>query len=67
MATYLLQDGVPPKVVDDILGHSRTGITTDIYSHVALALGKEAAESLGKRYLAIYNMAQNRPFLGTHL
>lgn len=49
VATFLLQDGVHPKVVAEILGHSSISITMDIYSHVAPALGKEAAESLGKR------------------
>jgi integrase len=33
-ATILLQQGVHPKVVSERLGHSRTGVTMDVYSHV---------------------------------
>lgn len=47
VASLLLARGVHPKIVAELLGHSSTGITLDIYSHVAPTLGKEAAEILG--------------------
>ena len=33
-ATILLGMGVPMKVVQELLGHSRFTITADVYSHV---------------------------------
>lgn len=45
-ATLLLQKGVHPKVVSEILGHSQISLTLDTYSHVLLSLKKEAAEEM---------------------
>ncbi|MCX6634070.1 MAG: site-specific integrase, partial [Acidobacteria bacterium] len=45
-ATLLLQKGVHPKVVSDILGHSQISLTLDTYSHVLLTLKAEAAETM---------------------
>jgi len=42
-ATHLLNRGVHPKVVQDLLGHSTIAITLDTYSHVMPALAKEAS------------------------
>lgn len=47
-ASYLLKQGVHPKVVSERLGHSNIGITMDFYSHVAPTLQKEAAAKLDK-------------------
>jgi integrase len=33
-ATLLLAQGVPARVVMDVLGHSQIGVTMNIYSHV---------------------------------
>jgi integrase len=33
-ATVLLAKGVHPKIVRELRGHSRVGITRDIYSHI---------------------------------
>jgi integrase len=33
-ATHMLSSGVPPKIASERLGHSKVGITLDIYSHV---------------------------------
>jgi integrase len=33
-ATHLLASGVHPKVASERLGHSKVGITLDLYSHV---------------------------------
>ena len=42
-ATLMLALGVQPKVVAEMLGHSRVGVTLDIYSHVLPHLQDEAA------------------------
>jgi len=42
-ATHLLNKGVHPKVVQDLLGHSTIAITLDTYSHVMPGLAKEAS------------------------
>ena len=42
-ATLLLVQGVSPRVVMDILGHSEIGITMNTYSHVVPELRTEAA------------------------
>jgi integrase len=45
-ATLLLAAGVHPKVVQERLGHSRIGITLDIYSHIVPTMQLEAAGKL---------------------
>lgn len=45
-ATLHLRQGTHPSVVQQMLGHSRVGITLDIYSHVMPTLGKEAAQRM---------------------
>ena len=45
-ATWLLEQGVSPKVVQTMLGHSHIAMTLDIYSHVSLDLEKQAAAKL---------------------
>ena len=47
-ATLLLQQGVPARVVMDILGHSQISLTLGTYSHVIPELAQEAAERMGK-------------------
>jgi len=42
-ATFLLRAGIHPKVVSERLGHSRVGVTLDIYSHVVPGLQEQAA------------------------
>jgi len=44
-ATFMLVQGVHPKVVADMLGHSKVGLTLDVYSHVLPSL---QAEAVGK-------------------
>ena len=41
-ASLLLAQGVPLKVVSEILGHSKIGITADLYTHVLPSVRKEA-------------------------
>lgn len=43
-ATIMLKQGVHPKIVSERLGHSRVGVTLDIYSHVLPGMQAEAAD-----------------------
>jgi integrase len=43
-ATHLLCAGVHPKVASERLGHSKIGITLDLYSHVLPGMEADAAE-----------------------
>jgi integrase len=45
-ASVLLEVGVHPKVVQDLLGHSTIAVTLDTYSHVAPGLHREAIRQL---------------------
>jgi integrase len=38
--------GVHPSVVQQLLGHSRVGVTLDTYSHVMPAMLREAAKQM---------------------
>lgn len=42
-ATHLLASGVHPKVASERLGHSRVGVTLDLYSHVLPGMQEDAA------------------------
>ena len=45
-ASLLLAQGVHPRVVMEILGHSQISLTLDTYSHVLPALEREAANKM---------------------
>ncbi len=45
-ATVMLLNGVPLKVVSDILGHSSITITADIYGHVTPEAARDALARL---------------------
>jgi integrase len=45
-ATLLLGEGVHPKIVSERLGHSRVGITLDLYSHVTPTMQQQAAKTI---------------------
>jgi integrase len=45
-ASLLLQQGVPARVVMEILGHSQVGLTLGTYSHVAVEVAQEAAQRM---------------------
>ena len=45
-ATHLLAIGTHPKVASERLGHSKVGITLDLYSHVIPGMQKEAAATV---------------------
>jgi integrase len=46
MASWMLAQGVHPKIVQERLGHSSIQITLDTYSHVAPGLQQAAANKL---------------------
>jgi integrase len=45
-ATLLLAQGIHPRVVMDLLGHSQIGTTMDTYSHVMPEMKSEMAEKI---------------------
>lgn len=45
-ASFLLSQGVSHRVVMETLGHSQIGLTMNLYSHVAPALQRDAAERM---------------------
>jgi integrase len=51
-ATVLLSQGIHPKIVADMLGHSTTSLTMDVYSHVTLDMQHEAAETMDRLFRA---------------
>ena len=46
-ATVMLENGVPLKVVAEILGHFSVSITGDIYGHVSPDVSAQAMDVLG--------------------
>lgn len=47
-ASMLLAQGVPARVVMEVLGHSQLAITTDLYSHVMPTALREAADAMDR-------------------
>lgn len=45
-ATFMLQNNIHPRVVQERLGHSNIEITLNIYSHMVPSMQKEASEKL---------------------
>ena len=45
-ASILLAAGVPPKVIQEMLGHSQISTTMNIYAHVMPNLKQEAADAM---------------------
>ena len=45
-ATHMLSSGVHPKVASERLGHSKVGITLDLYSHVLPGMQEDAAAKM---------------------
>jgi integrase len=54
-ATHLLGSGVHPKVASERLGHSKIGITLDLYSHVMPGMQEDAAERVDAALRAAIN------------
>jgi integrase len=47
-ATLLLAQGISPKMIADLLGHSRIGITMDLYGHILPAMRRDTADAMDK-------------------
>jgi integrase len=45
-ATLLLSQGINPKVISDMLGHSDVGFTLSVYAHVLPSMQQQAADSM---------------------
>jgi len=60
-ASLLLRQGIHPKVVSERLGHSRIGITMDLYSHVLPGMQDEVAKQLDKNLFTRLNTGKKRP------
>ncbi len=43
----MLNNGVPLKVVSDVLGHSSVAMTGDVYGHVAPDVSADTFDRLG--------------------
>jgi integrase len=50
-ATLMLADGVPTKVVTELLGHSSPTVTLGIYAHVLPGMAEDAGAALSKSLL----------------
>jgi hypothetical protein len=46
--SVMLTNGVPRKVVSEILGHSSIAITGDVYGHVSPDVSRDAVQTLGE-------------------
>jgi integrase len=49
-ATIMLNMGVHPKVVQELLGHNNISITLDTYSHVLPSMQQEAMDKLNNLF-----------------
>lgn len=45
-ATFMLAQGIHPKVASERLGHGNVSITLDTYSHVTKTMGRQAADAV---------------------
>jgi integrase len=52
-ATHMLASGVHPKVASERLGHSKVGITLDLYSHVLPGMQEDAAAKVDAALRAV--------------
>jgi integrase len=51
-ATHMLSSGVHPKVASERLGHSKVGITLDLYSHVLPGMQDDAVAKVDAAFKA---------------
>jgi integrase len=58
-ATHMLAAGIHPKVASERLGHSKVGITLDLYSHVLPGMQGEAAARVDDMMRAALNRRRN--------
>jgi integrase len=60
-ATHLLASGVHPKIASERLGHSKVGITMDLYSHVMPGMQEDAAASVDDALRAAQEKLAEKP------
>ncbi len=48
--SVLLELGVPPRTVMEIVGHSALEMTMNVYGHVNLSAKREALDQVGKLF-----------------
>jgi integrase len=60
-ATHLLASGVHPKIASERLGHSKVGITMDLYSHVLPGMQEGAAASVDDALRAAQEKLAKKP------
>lgn len=64
-ATHLLSNGVHPKIASERLGHSKVGITLDLYSHVIPGMQADAAATVDAAFQeAVRNRNVSNPLAG---
>ncbi|MCP1844403.1 integrase [Bradyrhizobium sp. USDA 4524] len=63
-ATHLLANGVHPKVASERLGHSKVGITLDLYSHVIPGMQEDAAATVDAALKAAQSRNGSNPVAG---
>jgi integrase len=64
-ATHLLGNGVHPKIASERLGHSKVGITLDLYSHVIPGMQADAAATVDAAFQeAVRNRNVSNPLAG---
>jgi integrase len=54
-ATHMLSSGVHPKIASERLGHSKVGITMDLYAHVLPGMQEDAAARVDRDLEAVIN------------
>jgi integrase len=59
-ATHLLASGVHPKIASERLGHSKVGITLDLYSHVLPGMQEEAVAKVDAAMQAARNKRETK-------
>jgi hypothetical protein len=48
----MLASGIHPKVASECLGHSKVGITLDLYSHIMPGMQEDAVEKVDAAFRA---------------
>jgi integrase len=59
-ATHMLASGVHPKIASERLGHSKVGITLDLYSHVLPGMQEDAVAKVDAAMQAIKNKRETK-------
>ena len=59
-ATHMLASGVHPKIASERLGHSKVGITLDLYSHVLPGMQEDAVAKVDAAMQAVRNKRETK-------